>query len=274
MSVSITVLLTCYNEVRYIREALESVLAQSFLHTVAEIIVIDDGSDDGSHEILKEFDEKYDLVTVIYQKNTGLPGARNSGLRRAIGSHVALLDGDDVWNPDYLKLQVANLVDENTVVSYTGWCEFGTSLPHDKSFSPRAIVGVGKDAVRSYYIGRGPILPSAAVFRRDVALDVGLFDESFKSVEDTEFFMRLLEYGVPKCEPLPAVKRRIHENSMTEDIFTKYRYQMKLITKMRKTKKYLWDLHTYRWALVKLKLINKCRRDRRYRDLLLALVVR
>ena len=100
---SISVIITAYNREAYLAEAIESVLAQT--RPAAEIIVVDDGSTDRTGEIARS----YPQVTYVAQENQGIGGARNTGVARATGDLLAVLDSDDAWTPRKLELQAAAL---------------------------------------------------------------------------------------------------------------------------------------------------------------------
>src|SRR5437867_1708261 len=97
----VSIVIPTYNYGRYVVEAVESVLNQSFQDR--EVIVVDDGSTDDTRERLERFRGR---IRYIYQRNKGLPAARNTGIRAARGAYVAFLDSDDLWLPEKLALQV------------------------------------------------------------------------------------------------------------------------------------------------------------------------
>ncbi|KAB2833143.1 MAG: glycosyltransferase family 2 protein, partial [Candidatus Dadabacteria bacterium] len=107
----VSVIVPYFNAERFLRETVESVLSQTY--TEWELLLVDDGSSDGSAGIALEFADKYkDRVRVLEHPghiNAGLPRTRNLGLGHCRGKYVALLDADDVWFPDKLKEQVAIL---------------------------------------------------------------------------------------------------------------------------------------------------------------------
>ena len=101
----VSVVIPLYQTEIYIEQALRSVLAQTF--DDFEVLVIDDGSRDRGPEIARSFSDP--RVKVISQENRGLAGARNSGIRLAVGEFVALLDADDLWEPEKLECHVRQL---------------------------------------------------------------------------------------------------------------------------------------------------------------------
>lgn len=96
----VSVIIPVFNVAPYLREALDSVVQQTWPHL--EIIIVDDGSTDGSGKICDEY--RADArVQVIHQENRGLSAARNAGLDRAVGEYIAFLDSDDAWRPDFIR---------------------------------------------------------------------------------------------------------------------------------------------------------------------------
>ncbi|MEX2400210.1 MAG: glycosyltransferase family 2 protein [Rhodothermales bacterium] len=103
-----SVILPAYNAAPYIREALQSVFDQTY--PSFEIIVVDDGSTDGTAEIVREYAAADTRVTLVRQSNQGVGAARNTAIRHARGIYIAPLDADDRWAPDKLQKQVARMV--------------------------------------------------------------------------------------------------------------------------------------------------------------------
>jgi glycosyltransferase involved in cell wall biosynthesis len=165
----------------------DSALAQTYAHQ--EIIIIDDGSTDGTPEMLRQ---RYgDRVCCIQQANGGVSRARNNGMRRARGEFVALLDSDDVWAPEKLQKQVAYLLQRP---------DFGMVLCDvqrvDSNFRPTDVLrrreAIPRDGNVLPDVLMFPTLVPASIVLRSVVLDqVGPFDESLRTAEDIEFHLRV-----------------------------------------------------------------------------------
>ncbi|HEX9077055.1 MAG TPA: glycosyltransferase family A protein, partial [Anaerolineae bacterium] len=93
----VSVVIPSYNHARYLRDAIRSVIAQTYRDF--EIIIVDDGSSDDTPQVVAGFGN---AVRYIRQENRGLAGARNTGVRAARGAFIGLLDADDIWMPEYL----------------------------------------------------------------------------------------------------------------------------------------------------------------------------
>lgn len=114
----VTVFVPVYNREAYIGAAIESILGQSFSHF--EILLVDDGSTDRSVEVLRSYDDPR-LRVVCHEHNLGIPQTRNRGLELAQGEYIALLDSDDIAQPDRLQHQVAFLDRHPDIVQVGGW---------------------------------------------------------------------------------------------------------------------------------------------------------
>ena len=108
----VTIIIPVYNTAPYLLEALDSVIQQDYSNL--EIIIIDDGSTDGSEKICDIYAEKDSRIRVIHQENKGLSCARNTGLDIMSGDSVAFLDSDDVLHPTYVKTMVAAMCRKKT----------------------------------------------------------------------------------------------------------------------------------------------------------------
>lgn len=101
----VSIITPCYNAERYIAETIESVLSQTYPRW--EMIIVDDGSTDGSAETVRLFLSRDSRIRYFRQDNAGSAAARNTGIRHARGQYIALLDADDLWLPDFLASQIS-----------------------------------------------------------------------------------------------------------------------------------------------------------------------
>ncbi len=189
---AVSVIMPAYNVEPYIGMAMGSALAQTF--TDLELIVVDDGSTDGTAAVAAELARCDDRVRLIRQANRGLAGARNAALRAGCGEFFALLDSDDLWHREFLAEQIAILDarPEVDIVSGNAWC-LGGGLDgrHARPFPdtrPQPDLAVILNDERSVFI--------MSVFRRRVYDTVGLFDESLRTNEDYEFWLRAAIAGL------------------------------------------------------------------------------
>lgn len=208
----VSVIMPCYRVAPYIAEALDSVLAQGFKSY--EIIVVNDGSPD-----TPEFEQALApyLAHIVYirQENRGCSGARNTAIRAARGKYLALLDPDDIWESNYLAVQVGLLESNPTVdVVYPNAVIFGDMPDAGRLFmdlSPSA----GKVTFESLVRQRCNVMISVTA-RRDIVLRVGMFDEALRSAEDFDLWLRILHGGgriAYHRQPLVRYRRRRHSLS-------------------------------------------------------------
>ncbi len=188
MSAKVTVAIPAYNAERCLRETLESVLAQTL--SPHEILVVDDGSSDGTEDIVRSFGDR---VRYIKQPNQGIAGARNTAIQNATGDWIAFLDHDDLFLPTKLEKLVA-VVDSNPelVVAYSTF----TYLYSDGSTKDMPVFPA-KDlwpAIRY----RTPILPSTALVRRSALLEIGGF-RKFYGTDDWDLWFRLIRRYSPSA---------------------------------------------------------------------------
>ena len=125
----------------------------------------------------------------------GSPAARNRALREAKGELIAILDGDDFWTPEKLACQLPAFARSGSIgLVYGDFVDFTRDDATDgRIITVRRFDPESPHQLRDYFVHDGPIMPSTAVIRRSVFDDVGLFDESLRIGEDTEFCLRLAE---------------------------------------------------------------------------------
>lgn len=139
----VSIIIPVYNVKQYLVEAIESVLSQTY--KTVEIIIIDDGSTDGSSNICDEYARKDPRIHVIHQKNMGLSNARNRGLCYMSGEVVAFLDPDDAYSPDYISVMLNTMIRKDAEVVICKYSDHRTSskmvLSDQHYFFPKAKEG-------------------------------------------------------------------------------------------------------------------------------------
>jgi len=190
----VSVIMPVFNVEEYVAQAITSVLDQSFKNF--ELLIIDDGSTDSSIDICRVFEDR--RIRIFKQKNRGLAGARNSGIRNAKGRYLAFLDSDDLWHPRKLANHVAHLNACSKIgVSYAASeliNENGASIGIIQS--PKIAEVNTEDIFLRNPIGNG----SAPVIRKQVFAEIKFqgpngysewFDETFRQSEDIECWIRI-----------------------------------------------------------------------------------
>lgn len=209
----VSVIIPAYNQAEFLREAIQSVLSQSYENY--EIIVVDDGSTDDTALIASQF---ADRIRYIHQDNQGLAGARNTGIYTAQGEFIGLLDADDQWRPNYLEEMLKLTASYPDASVY--YCEAqgmdvnGLDLP--QTFGSSRLLR--KYSIYQILLRSNFIIPSTVLMRRISILTAGLFDQNLRSFEDWDLWFRLLPehkfIGSDTC----LVRYRVHEKSLTANL--------------------------------------------------------
>lgn len=196
---TVSVILPVYNKIQYIEKAVSSLLAQSF--TDFEIVVVDDGSTDGTATLLDRMALTDRRLRVIHRANGGVSSARNVGLKAANGDWVLFADGDDTVLPNWLEKLYAAAWDSGADIVISGVTKvtasgevLGASVPKaarlltaDKLFADFCLLQA--DGLLGWCTGK--------LFRKELALNGGVFfDEGLRLAEDLDFYVRL--YGRAK----------------------------------------------------------------------------
>jgi glycosyltransferase involved in cell wall biosynthesis len=219
------------NAERFLREALDSVLAQSYADW--ELVLVDDGSSDGSAAIALDYCRKH-VERIRYLRhpegtNRGMSASRNLGIQASRGTYVALLDADDVWLPRKLEQQVALLDAHPTAALVFGaaeyWCGW-TGRPDDLARDNVPALGFDANclhhppslAVRLHPLGLGTApCPSDLLLRRSVVQRLGGFEESFSGpnqlYEDQAFLAKVYLHEPVYASSETWIRYRIHGDS-------------------------------------------------------------
>lgn len=213
-SVHISIIIPLYNKRSAITRTIQSVLAQSFQDF--EIIVVDDGSTDDSYSVVSKMDDA--RIRLIHKENGGVSSARNVGIRAAKYPIVALLDGDDYWEPTFLEEQLA-LIEEFPEAGM--WGVNYAFVKGDKCDPCRQGMGSGfRGYVDGYFSSSHNDLfcSSSVVIRRDVFEKVGFFDERIASSEDLDMWYRIiLHYPIVYYDKVLAYYNQNAENRVAYD---------------------------------------------------------
>jgi len=185
----VSVIIPCFNAERWIREAIDSCLQQTYPRI--EIIVIDDGSTDGSLEVIKSFRGAITWKTGV---NRGGNHARNLGFRLSQGAYIQYLDSDDYLLPDKIAQQVNFLEETQSAIVY-GDVRYQHHLPQGHIYQEEAlfpgIAGKHTDFLESL-LACGCLPPMAYLFRRDIVVNSPGWDKKLKAAQDRDFLISLM----------------------------------------------------------------------------------
>lgn len=203
----ISVIIPLYNKKCSVAHALTTVLGQSYQDF--EIVVVNDGSIDGSERIVESLNDS--RIHLFHQSNAGVSAARNKGIAEAKGEYVAFLDADDEWKPDYLATQMA-LVEKYPQCSVFAMnYEFRNENGETTPTIIRRLPFSGTDGVLTNYFevascSHPPLWTSAVMVRKDAILSIGGFPVGIKSGEDLLTWARLAcRYEMAYCTTPLAV---------------------------------------------------------------------
>ncbi len=206
----VSVVIPVWNGERYLKQAIESILAQDF--TDLELVIVDDGSTDGSAEIAAGF-ARDPRLRILTQGNAGVVAARNTGLRAARAELVAFLDSDDIAQPDRLSKQVAYLLAHPEVAvvgSHITYFDDNHGQLRTQEF-PTGSMHVAKALEAG-----NPLAQPAVMLHKSMAMAVGGYRDAFKfGAEDYDLWLRLGEKHPLDNLPEALTRYRIHPESLT-----------------------------------------------------------
>ena len=218
----VSVVIPVYNAEKYLEETLASVFAQTYPHI--EIVAVDDGSKDRSIQILEQYPGR---IHVIKQSNSGAAAARNRGAREAKGKWIAFLDADDLWMPDKVQRQLETC--SEYAWSHTDSVFFGgvNDGRKDSDFTEKYQGQILEQLICSNFVGT-----STLMIQRQVFLDAGGFDESLRSIQDWELWIRIARQHPIGYMDAPLMKYRVHAVSASRSTRKTLPNHLKVIDKV------------------------------------------
>ncbi len=214
----VSVVIPTYNREKYVGEAIQSVLNQSYKNV--EVVVINDGSTDNTEQIVKEIMEKDDRVKYFYQENQGSAAARNKGIQEASGEYIAFLDSDDIYLPFAIEKMVYlfKTQPENVKLVYGDFIDVMEGRP-EKIYREISEPKPKPLLFQQFLIGN-PLLPTISMLKKDVFEDIGLFDVEFPIAEDYDLWIKLiLKYDIAKLNlPVSVYNRHIDQKVKNKDV--------------------------------------------------------
>ena len=218
----ISVVIPTFNRANFILKAIHSIKEQSI--PVNEIIVVDDGSTDNTKEVLQDLD-----IVYIYQKNSGVSGARNTGIKCAKNNWIAFLDSDDTWHETKIEKQVefhkSNL---NILLSHTNelW-KRGEKIINQKKHQQKPSGFCFLENLEACKIG-----PSTVMIHKDIFSEIGLFDEDLIVCEDYDLWLRISkEFEIGYLKEKLITKYAGHENQLSFTTFAIDQYRIQALEK-------------------------------------------
>lgn len=221
----VSIIVPCHNSFYFIKDCLESVLAQTYRNW--EMIIIDDFSTDNSSDLIQKYINRDSRIKLIkHEKNSGVAIARNTGIKNAIGDYIAFLDSDDYWHPKKLEIQLLCFLENDVDVVFSEYYRFNNSGMIGKVSVPNEIVEY-KDLLKGNCIGN-----LTGIYRRKKFLDI--FQKSV-GAEDYLFWLEI--FSRPSVKgigiPMPLAYYRVAEkaNSLSGNKF--------------RSAKWTWNIYFY-----------------------------
>lgn len=219
---TVSVIIPAYNAEQFIADTVQSVLDQTFQDF--EIIVVDDGSKDGTVAALGAFGDR---IQVHCQSNAGVAKARNNGVRLARGTWIAFLDADDLWLPTKLEKQLAL---SGVPMSYTDRLNIGQrgDLPDVQSTVRPMHSG---DIFLPLLLEGNFITNTSVLIRRDLFQELGGFYTGLNGTEDWDLWIRVAERNPVGFIPEQLVKYRFHNGGISNNYARMNRDRMEVLTR-------------------------------------------
>lgn len=206
---AISVLIPVLNGEQFIRKALDSVLAQPL---ASEILVVDNGSTDGTLEILNNYLTRDSRIKVLHCTEKGVSKALNAGLALATGTLIARLDADDKMSPERLENQFRVMQDHPEVALVSSQIIFINSEGVETG---RSKYPIGKLTLLRNFLFRNPIAHPSVMFRKEIAERAGNYRPEFEGAEDLDLWLRILNLGDIFASEEFLTSYRVHENQVT-----------------------------------------------------------
>ena len=208
---NISVVIPTYNRIELLKRSIDSVINQTI--KPSEIIIVDDGSNDGTEAMVKK---KYDSLKLIKQKNKGASAARNSGIKASSGEWICFLDSDDEWKNDKLEKQiiaVANNSDYKFFHSNEIWIKNGKRINQKKKHKK-----YGGDIFKKC-LDMCRISPSSVLIDKSIFEEIGFFNENLVVCEDYELWLRICDqYKVFFIDEPLIIKYGGHQGQLSYSI--------------------------------------------------------
>ncbi len=211
---AVSVVIPAHNAAPWLGDTLRSVLAQTYRDF--EVIVVNDGSTDGTGTVIASFGQK---IRCVEQPNQGLPAARNAGIRHALGDWIAFLDADDLWLKDKLERQMSLLTESQTLT----WVYSEAYMFDDATGTTTSTLNAGRrlpdgQILRQLFLSNFIGTPTP-VIRRDVFEDVGMFDETIVPLgEDWDMWLRVAARCPVGLVRRPLARYRVRQASLSRSL--------------------------------------------------------
>jgi glycosyltransferase involved in cell wall biosynthesis len=232
----VSIVIPAYDVAPYIKETLATVFAQTF--TDFEVIMVNDGSPD-TDEFERAIQPYRERIVYLKQENRGASAARNTGLRAARGELIAFLDADDLWSPNYLEEQLKFIREFDCDLACADAMIFGTSADAGRSYMNSLMEAAppqGRVTFLELVNADRSLITSGVVVRRDLVLEVGLFDERLRNAQDLDLWLRLARHGARLAyQRKVLLSYRSRANSLSGDAINSHQRELRVFDKIEQS---------------------------------------
>ena len=206
----ISVIMSVYNGEKYLKEAIESILNQTFKDF--EFIIINDGSIDGTTEILEKYDRQDARVKIINQENMGLTKSLNKGIKLAKGEYIARMDADDIALPERFEKQTEFMKKYPEIGAVGCWYYL---IDKDGEIIKKCRPPTKFSEIKKALLSIAPLIHPGTMFKKRALQKVNFYDESFKYAQDRDLLLRILKYYQLSVVPEFLFKFRYTKESIS-----------------------------------------------------------
>ncbi len=206
----VSVVMSVYNSERFLRQAIESILSQTYRDF--EFIIVNDGSTDGSLDIIEAYAKKDSRICLISRENKGLVASLNEGIAAARGIYIARMDADDIAKPERIAKQYAYM-QANKLALCGSAAE--TIDEAGKKIGKLAYLPQ-KSTLRTYTLFHNPFIHPSVMFRKDVFEAAGGYRRFFAHIEDYELWTRIIFAHAADNIPEMLLEYRLHPGQVTK----------------------------------------------------------
>lgn len=228
----VSVVISAYNAEAFISDTIQSIQAQTYEQF--EVIIVDDGSQDRTAEIVRSFAQYDDRIRLIQQQNSGVAASRNLAIQHASGQYIAPIDADDIWYPERLSKHVYCLETSDATVGLVySWSTYLNEAGEIKGYSPFGQLGAVEGNVLAMLVFYN-FLDNActAMFRRECLDRVGFYDCELETCEDWDLYLRIAEQYQFRMVPEYLIGYRQYHGSMSTKCVTMAKFYELILSRI------------------------------------------
>ncbi|HMJ25710.1 MAG TPA: glycosyltransferase family 2 protein [Pyrinomonadaceae bacterium] len=232
----VSIIIPAYNVASFIGETLTTVFAQTF--TDFEVIIVNDGSPD-TEEFERALQPYIDRICYLKQENRGASAARNTGVRAARGELIAFLDADDLWAPNYLAEQLSFIREQGCDLVCADANIFGDAVATRQTYMDSLMGDAPPEGPVTFLElvnADRSLITSGVVVRRELVLEVGLFDEALRNAQDFDLWLRLARHGAKLAyQRKVLLSYRSRPNSLSGDAINSHKRELRVFDKIEQS---------------------------------------